>query len=348
MRKQKMLSNAETASFCNQCSMLFQAGITPLEAMYILQNDTKSASGKELIDSILSVCQTGEPFHKALEATGVFPEYVLHMLTLGEESGNLDTCMMSLGSYYEKEESISDSIKNAVTYPFIMIVMMAVIIFVLISKVMPIFSQVYIELGSEMTGFSASLLHLGNSLNRYSIIFLVLIVLIFALYLCATKTSAGRKVLMRVLNKLPLTKHFYESVASQRFASGMAITLHSGMDTYSGLDIVSKLVDNEEMQAKIAVCKESLLQGNNFAEALSSSGIFNNFYSQMVGIGFKSGNIDSVFFKIADSYEKETDRRIQSIISILEPSLVILLSLIVGMILLSVILPLMGIMTSIG
>ncbi len=348
MRKQKMLSNAEIASFCNQCSMLFQAGITPLESMSIMLNDTKSSAGKELISSILSVCQTGEPFHKALEATGVFPEYVLHMLTLGEESGNLDTCMMSLGNYYEKEESISNGIKNAVTYPFIMIVMMAIIIFVLISKVMPIFSQVYVELGSEMTGFSASLLQLGNSLNRYSVIFLVIIAFIFLFYLLTTKTGFGRKILMRVLNVLPLTKHFYESVACQRFANGMAITLHSGMDTYSGLDMVSKLVDNKSMQDKITVCKESLQQGNNFAEALSSSGIFNNLYSQMVGIGFKSGNIDTVLSKIAEGYEKETDRRIQSIISVLEPSLVIVLSLIVGMILLSVILPLMGIMTSIG
>ena len=128
----------------------------------------------------------------------------------------------------------------------------------------------------------------------------------------------------------------------------MAITLHSGMDTFSSLDMVAKLVDNKEMQDKIQLCKESLQQGNNFPEALASSGIFNNFYSQMVGIGFKSGNIDTVLEKIADSYEKETDRRIQSIISVLEPSLVIILSLIVGMILLSVILPLMGIMTSIG
>lgn len=348
MKTQKLLSNEEIASFCNQTAMLLQAGITPLDSMRILLSDTKSNAGKELITSILSVCQTGEPFYKALAQTGVFPDYVIHMLTLGEESGNLDNCMQSLGAYYEKEENIAESIKSAVTYPFIMIAMMAVIIFVLISKVMPIFNQVYIELGSEMSGFSASLLRLGSSLNRYSVLFLILVVLLLLLYFGVTRTKHGKRLLARFLNVFPLTRRFYESVSCERFASGMALTLSSGMDTYAGLDMVSNLVGSRRMQEKIAACKEALLRGENFAEALSSSEVFSNLYSQMVGIGFKSGNIDTVLAKIADSYERETDRRIQSIISVLEPSLVILLSLIVGMILLSVILPLMGIMTSIG
>lgn len=348
MKDRKLLSNEEIASFCNQTAMLFQAGIPPVESMNIMLEDVKSSGGRELLTQILEVCSQGEPFYRALESTGVFPDYVINMLALGEESGNLDVCMLSLAAYYEKEQNISDSIKGAVTYPFIMIVMMVIVIFVLISKVMPIFNQVFIELGSEMTGFSASLLKLGNSLNRYSIVFLVILCILAALYLFATKTASGKRIFARFLAVFPLTKRFYESVACERFASGMALTLSSGMDTYSGLDMVSSLVGNKKMQEKIELCKKSLEKGDNFAEALASAEIFNHLHSQMVGVGFKSGNIDIVLRKIADSYEKETDRRIQSIVSILEPTLVIILSVIVGLILLSVILPLMGIMASIG
>ena len=190
MKEQKLLSNEEIASFCSQAAMLFQAGIPPVESMGIMLSDTKSASGKALIKSILEVCQTGEPFWKALESTGVFPDYVIHMLTLGEESGNLDVCMSSLANYYEKEDNIASGIKSAITYPFIMIAMMAVIIFVLISKVMPIFNQVFIELGSEMNGFSASLLKLGSNLNRYSVVFLALVALLILVYLFSTRTQS--------------------------------------------------------------------------------------------------------------------------------------------------------------
>lgn len=348
MNKQKPLSNAETASFCSQVAMLFQAGITPTESMVILLNDAQTESSKELIRAILEVCQQGEPFYKALSSTNVFPDYVIHMVQLGEESGNLDKCIRSLASYYEKEENIAHSIKSAVSYPLIMIVMMLAVIFVLISKVMPIFNQVFIELGSEMTGFAASLLTLGNSLNRYSIVLLVVVCLIAALYIIATKTKKGRRITNQLLDIIPATRAFHESLASERFASGMALCLSSGMDTFSSLDMISTLVDNKTMQERIAACKQSLIDGSNFSEALTNSGIFNNLYSQMVAVGFRSGNIDTVLEKIASNYERETDRRIQGIISILEPTLVIILSVIVGLILMSVILPLMGIMASIG
>lgn len=348
MKDQKILSNEEIASFCNQFAMLFQAGIPPVESIGIMLSDAKSPGSREILSQILEICRQGEPFYKALESTGVFPDYAINTLSLGEESGNLDVCMLSLAAYYEKEQSISDSIRSAVSYPCVMIAMMVLVIFVLISRVMPIFNQVFIELGSEMTGFSASLLRLGSNLNRYSLVFLVMLVVLVLLYLFASRTASGRRLWSKFLGAFPLTRQFYESVACQRFASGMALTMNSGMDIFSGLDMVYPLVGSKEMQAKIASCRESLQNGSNFAEALASSRIFNNLYSQMVGVGFKSGNIDTVLSKIADNYEKETDRRIQAIISVLEPTLVIILSVIVGLILLSVILPLMGIMTGIG
>ena len=180
--EKKLLSNEEIASFCSQAAMLFQAGIPPVEGMSILQSDAQSPEGKAIFDEILAVCRQGESFHKALEATEVFPDYCLHMIALGEESGNLDVCMNSLADYYEKEDAIANSIRDAVAYPFIMIAMMAAVIVVLVSRVMPIFEQVYVELGSEMTGFAASLLRLGNHLNRYSFVFVSILCILLLLY----------------------------------------------------------------------------------------------------------------------------------------------------------------------
>lgn len=179
---QKKLSNQEIASFCSQTAMLFAAGITPTESMNILLNDSKTTEGKEIISDILGTCRHGESFTNALKAAGVFPDYVLHMIHLGEESGNLDDVMQSLADYYEREDTISDSIRNAVSYPFVMIGIMVLVIFVLLGKVMPIFNQVFIQLGSEMSGISATLLHLGNSLNRYSLVLIITLAVLVLLY----------------------------------------------------------------------------------------------------------------------------------------------------------------------
>ena len=348
MHHNKNLSNPEIASFCSQMAMMLRAGISPTECTRILLSDTQDNDGRDILQSILDVCTKGESFSSAVAAPHVFPDYVLHMVLLGEQSGNLDSVMQSLSDYYEKEEEIASSIKSAVRYPLIMIVMMIIIIFVMITRVLPIFQQVFHQLGGEINGFSAVLLRLGTTLNRYSILFAAILLILSVSYYVASHTRAGKSLITKMLMRFPITRDFYDKVSAGRFANGMALTLSSGLDTYSSLDLVNLMVDNTKMSTKIAQCRKNIEEGDNFAEALVKAGIFSNLYSRMVSVSYKSGSIDVAMKKIAENYEKETDQKLHSIIATLEPTLVIILSLIVGMILLSVILPLIGIMSSIG
>lgn len=348
MKNQKILSNAEISSFCSQTAMILNAGITPYDGMNILLQDTSDSKGRALIEEIIKVCSQGEKFYSALEVTGVFPDYVINMVKLGEQSGNLDNVMMSLAAYYDHEEMIADSIKSAVRYPLIMIGMMLLVIYVLLAKVLPIFNEVFVQLGSEMTGISSSLLRLGNTLNSGSLILLGIIILLFILYFLGFKTRKGRVFTTAFFNEFVLTRGFYERVAAGRFANGLAMTISSGFDTYNSLALVREIVGHNRTVEKIDICRKCIESGDNLAEALEKSKIFTSLYSRMVSVGFKTGSIDTVMAKISENYEKETDKKLQEIISVLEPTLVIILSLIVGLILLSVILPLMGIMTNIG
>lgn len=348
MSVKRKLSNTEISSFCDQTALILSAGITPVDGMRILLSDTKDSQGREIISAILDVCERGEKFSEALKTTGVFPDYVINMVQIGEEAGNTDGVMRALADYYTKEEMISDSLKSALRYPLIMIAMMLVVIVVLITKVLPIFNQVFIQLGSEITGFSRSLLSLGNHIRRYSIVFISILAILALLGILFTRTRRGKRVSRDLLARLPLTRSFFEKIASGRFANGMALTLSSGLDTYDSLDMVTQLVDNPNMAAKIQNCKKLITGGDNFSEAVAKAQIFSNLHAKMIAVGFKTGNVDVVMNKIAENYEKETSDRIYSIIAVLEPTLVIILSLIVGLILLSVILPLMGIMSSIG
>ena len=348
MKAKKLLTNKEIASFCGQVALIFNAGITPAEGMSILLSDTANSEGKEIIEQIHQKCCEGSSFCDAIKCTEVFPDYVVNMIHMGEESGNLDNVMQSLSDYYEREENIAESIKSAISYPIIMIGMMLLVIIVLLTKVLPIFDQVFNQLGSEMQGVSKSLMNIAVVIRQYSVVIIVILCVAVLLFLFFKKTNPGKRMLYSFLHKFPLTRGFYESVAAGRFASGMALMLSSGVDTYSSLDLVKVLVGNKPMEDKITKCKELIEQGSNFSEAIASAGIFSNLYCKMISVGFRAGSVDVVMRKIADNFEKETDNRIHSIISILEPTLVIILSVIVGLILLSVILPLMGIMSSIG
>ena len=348
MSKQKKLTSSEISTFCSQTGWLIHAGMTPANAMNILMKDSSGSEGKQIYQDIFDVCKIGRPFSEGLKACGVFPEYCVQLITLGEASGNLDECLESLANYYDKEDNMRQSFKNAFSYPLVMILMMFVVIFVLMSKVLPIFRQVFDELGTEMSGVASSLLQMGETLNHYTWLFLLIAIILFLLYLGFTRIPFMKKLGNRFLNWFPPTKSIIEQYATQRFASGMAMTLHSGIATYDSLDLLAGICANESLRKKIITCKEELKKGSSFSDTITKSGIFSSLHSRMIAIGFRSGNIDNVMSKIADVYEKETERKMQSIISVLEPTLVIILSIIVGLILLSVILPLMGIMSSIG
>ena len=348
MKKGKQLTNSEIASFCEQMAMIIKAGITPKDGLAILLSDTKDESTKSLLQTMLISSALGETFTTSIKESGVFPEYVVHMISIGEETGRMDDVMQSLSEYYEHEDNISESIRSAITYPLIMIIMMLIIIAVIISKVLPLFNQVFIQLGTHMDGFSASLLQLGESIQAYSFAFFALLFLLVIFYFYVTRTARGKAFLMKTASKIKPLKNFYDSVSYGRFASGMALMLNSGMGIFQSLDMVKQLSGDPSMEEKIIRCRDHIKDGDSFAEALQKESFFNNLYARMIALGIKTGNLDSVLAKIATIYEEETDKKIRNFISILEPTLVISLSLVVGLILLSVILPLLSIMTSIG
>ena len=344
----KKLTNYEISVFCRQMAVLIKAGITPAEGIDIMLQDFQFEGDEDMLKTIRQILGSGEQFHIALQMTGAFPVYVINMLAIGEESGNLDLVMDSLADYYEQEATIRQNINSAISYPIIMIGMMLVVIIVLITKVLPIFGQVFAQLGTEMNSFSSSLLTLGTVLNRYSFIFILLLILLLAIAIFCSQVPKGKKMFRSFAMHIPPLRKIYEEVATARFANGMVLTLSSGMDTYEGLRLVQNLVESPELSEKIASCRNLIADGDNFPDALHKTGILNTFYSRMVLIGFQSGSMDTIMKQIARRQAEETQRKMYSFIAILEPTLVIVLSLIVGVILLSVILPLMGIMSSIG
>lgn len=353
MAKKKYLNNQELIMFCEHMAMVLKSGLTPAAGIQLMLDDTNTSAGRAILLPIAEKCNDGCSFSDAVAASGVFPPYALHMIEIGNASGKLDEVMDSLVYHYSREENLSQEIKSAVTYPFLIILMMLIVIVVLVVKVLPIFQQVFVQLGSEMTGFSKSLLSLGNTLTNYSILFVGIFLLVILAFFFFTQSSLGKKMFAKLGSSFFLTKNFYDSIASARFASGMAITISAGLDPESSLELVERIIDHKGMQNKLLQCKK-LMDGdeNNaalpFSKALVEAQIFNNVYSRMIGIGFSTGSVEQVFKKIADNYDRQIEKNMNNTVSVLEPTLVIILSVVVCLILLSVIMPLMGIMSNIG
>lgn len=346
--KKKQLSNQEMSMFCDQIAMILNAGISPMEGVSIMLEDATTEEGREILQVISDNCNMGESFHNSIKESGVFPKYALDMIEIGEKSGKLEEVMKSLAFHYKREENIAEGIKNAVTYPLLIVVMMLAVILVLIVKVLPIFNDVFRQLGTEMSGFSKGMLDFGQALSKYALVLIIIAVIVIVTFFVLAKTQAGKAKLSGFASRFFATRGLYDKIASGRFASGLAITLSAGLDIDESLDMVQELVDNTSMKDKVEVCKNKMVEGLSLADSLCSAGIFSNMYSRMITVGYRTGAIDKVLERIADGYEQEVDDRITNMISVLEPTLVIVLSVIVCLILLSVMLPLMAIMSGIG
>lgn len=342
--RNEVLSNLEISAFCEQMAMILKAGISVMEGISIMKEDAQNPAERELLEKIYEKVQETGTLSPALKETGVFPEYICKMTQIGEETGTLDDVLVSLERYYERQEAISRSIRSALTYPLIMIGMMALVIVVLLTRVMPVFQQVFRQLGMEMSGFSRGALLLGNALSRYAVVFVVVIAVLAVWFVWLVKTKSGRVKLESLGQRFKFTREISDKMAICRFAGGLSLTLKSGLTPERGLELVEELNENRYFGEKIASCKKMMDEGANLSDAFRQANIFTGVYARIADLAGRTGRMDETMGKLSDQIEDEIDEKIGSFISMLEPTLVILLSVIVGTILLSVMLPLLGIL----
>ena len=323
-KKQQPFFNPELSGFCSQMAMILHSGISPLEGITIMLEDSTSDREKDILQQILDTLQETADFSLSLKETGLFPSYLVHMVQIGEETGTLDEVMSALSEHYEREDSIAKSIRNAVTYPMIMIGMMLVVILVLLVKVMPIFNQVFVQLGTEMTGFSGALMHIGNAISRYSVVLVILLAAIAAALFFGSRTEKGKAVLAR------FAKHFrfFSSMAQQRagcrFADVMNLALRSGLTPERGLELAAMLNQDPDFQIKLEACQKQVNEGEDLSHALFSSGILTGTYARLASIGQKTGSMDQVMKQVSDMYQEEikTDTSVKEVLEHIVPNCV--------------------------
>lgn len=344
----KALTNQELITFCDQFAMILSAGISPLEGISILSENAGTKEGQAILKTVYETLEETGSLCQSLASAEVFPPYFIHMIEIGEISGHLDQVTEKLAAHYRREESISASIKGAVTYPLIMLGMMLAVVGVLIIKVMPIFQQVFQQMGLSMSGLSGFLLNLGENLHRFAFVFLILILLIAAAFFYFTWTVSGRGHFTRFLQKAAFSRKLFFQIEAGRFASSLSMLLESGIQPEESLSLIQKLCAHPLMRQKLEDLQQKLSQGEDFSDLLKKSGIFPGIYAHMIDVGFRTGSVQTALEKTSERCQETIDQKTQTLIGVLEPTLVAILCVIVGLILLSVMLPLMGMMSSMG
>ena len=253
--------------------------------------------------------------------------------------------MTSLSRHYDQEQEISQQTRSAVTYPLIMLGMMAVVILVLLVKVLPVFQQVFHQMGLEMNGISQGLLNAGNMISRYSAVFLILAVLLIGCILFFSLTEKGHAKLRKLVTHLPVFCEIPVAMDYSRLAQGLSLGLRSGLSPETSLELTEAMLTQPEILEKLRKTSELLNNGEAFSKALTESELFSGMEGRLISISFYSGTSDETFRRLSQQYTEKSIDLISQAVSVVEPTIVILLSLLVGLVLLSVMMPLLGILS---
>lgn len=343
-----MLSAAEVSAFCEQIALILNGGIPIYEGTYILYKEMENPTLKEILKEVDALVKDNIPLYEALEKTNAFPAYMVHMVKIGETTGKLEEVMGSLARYYEREDAIKSSIRNVVFYPIMLFAMMGVILIVLVAKILPMFQNVFQELDADVASSSDNMMSASMWIGRIvAVVVLVVFVLVVALVLWY-RTKSGRRILTNLGNRLPFTRKVMYRLGIGKFVSAMSLMITSGLDSNESLNLVEELVEHPKVKKKITGCKEQVAQNVALEEALKENKLVTGMNGRMVSVGAKTGVLDVVFQKLSGRYDAEIDQSLSSISTVVETVLVVSLSVIVGLVLVSVMLPLVSIISAIG
>ena len=345
--KKRTMTSEELSSFCDQIALMLSSGMTLRDGVEMLAEDEakEKAVNHPYSDLLPAVEETGSLYAALKEKEEAWPQYMVEMVGIGEETGRLEDIMVSLSGYYQREGRIRSAAVSAVTYPIVLGGMLMVIIAILLWRVLPVFRRVLESLGVAAGGGSA-LMRFGTAAGWIVLVLIGAVGIAAGVCLILLRTKHRAKVLSFLRNLFPPLRRVTEKLSSARVAGILGLMLSSGFPMENALEMAPAALTDEEAVAKVKLIREHMMQDETFSEAVAQSGLFADFHNRMLKVGAVSGHEPQVMTKIAEIYEEQVEDDLGRLISIIEPTLVALLCVVIGAILLSVMLPMAGVLSA--
>lgn len=333
------------SALCYQLWMIQRAGAPLDEGVSDLLEDAAAPWSRALLSKLHAGLSDGLPLSDALAESGDFPPHLLRMVKIGEAGGELEQVLLQLSEYYRGEAQLRDSLQKAVTYPALMALLISVVFLVLISRVLPVFLKTFEQLGLSASSAAASLLRFGTAGKYVAGFFSVLLALTAAAALFLFRTVRGTRFFSRRAGKYGETAL---AVGRSKFASALALMLGAGIPFDESFDRAAGLAEDSPLEPRVAMSHKMLSSGMPLPQALREARVFEGLQVGLLSAGFRAGMPEKAMNELARRCSDDADRRLGAILGRFEYGLVIALCGVVGLMLLSVMLPLLAVLSSVG
>ncbi|OLS03920.1 type II secretion system F family protein [Tissierella creatinophila] len=338
----------DLAIFCRQFYTMVDAGISIIRCLDILSVQTENKTLKKSLESIYIDLQKGITLSGAMKRhEKTFPPILINMIEAGEVSGNLDNILERMAVHFEKENKLESKIKSALIYPVVLIVVsIAVVIFMLVG-VMPTFIEMFENSGAELPSITLLLLNSSKFLQRYWYLIFGGIAALSFLFIYYKSTKEGKKALALLKIKTPFIKITNQKIITSRFTRTLSTLMSSGIPLLEALEIVGNIVNNAVIKERLQDGMEGIKKGVSLSKTIRDMEVFPPMVYSMVNIGEESGSLDNILIKTADFYDEEVELSLQKMTTLIEPVLLIAMSVVIGFIVIAMALPMFDLVNTI-
>ena len=333
------------ALFTRQFAVMLGAGLPLLQCLSILTDQQQGGSFRTCLGKVHDDVESGSALADAMgRHPAVFDSLFVNMIAAGEISGTLDAILDRLSIYLEKRDKMQKAVFSASIYPAVVAVTALVIVFVIMTWVIPVFSTLFQGLNAPLPLPTLILIKLSDLTSKLGGVGVLSAVLLVAGTSLCYRTKSGRNVIDRALLEIPLLGPVMRRLILARFSRTLSTLLSSGIAILEALDITARTVGNRSVEAMILGGREEVEKGKTLSAPLQQTGFLPLMAAQVISVGEETGRLDSMLLQLAEYYEEEADYSVQYLLTLLEPLLIIGLGIVIGGIVISLYLPIFTLM----
>ncbi|SEK29881.1 type IV pilus assembly protein PilC [Aquimarina amphilecti] len=335
----KKIGAKEKVVLYKDLSTLLNAGVDFKTALEILANQQKKKHLKELILELKSKIVKGKSFYEALENTGLFSSYEYFSIKIGEETKKLDTVLLELHKYFKRQIKLRKQIISVITYPSFVLVLTVGVLYFMLTYVVPMFKSIFNQFDGDLPALTKNIIVLSEKFPTIFVGILVVVITSMFLFKIYGQNPSFRNIKSKIILKIPFFGKLVKMVYLARYCQFLDLLLTSKTSLTESLDMVKKMIGFYPIESSIDPIRNDVIKGIPFAAAMKKHKIYEYKLISMVEVAEEINELDTMFSRLADEYDEEVEHKTKMIGVILEPLIIIVIGLIVGLIMVAMYAP---------
>lgn len=343
------VSARDYSIFCRQFVSIISAGVSIINALEMMRDQTENRTLKKALDEVYEDVSKGESMAGAMKKhSKVFPSMLCNMVEAGEASGSMEVAFERMAVQFEKENKLKQSVKKAMIYPIVLLVVMVGVLFLMMIWVIPNFMGMFAELDTELPPITQAVVNMSDFVIAKWWLILLVVAAAIALFKAYAASPSGKFVLGGIALKIPVFGKLQTKSECARLGRTLCTLLGAGVPMMDAIEITGRSMENVHYKKAMMDAKDQVMRGMALSRPLKTCGLFPPMVVHMVSIGEETGNIETMLENVANYYEDDVQVATEQVMALMEPMIIVVMAIVVGVLIMAIMQPMLTLYESIG